>query len=445
MTTRLFGTDGIRGTAGRYPLDASTIARVGRAMVRAIGGRAPRLLTGRDTRESGAWIERELARGAGAAGASLVSAGVIPTPAIAYLVREEGFDAGIVVSASHNPYEDNGIKVFSGGGEKFGDELERRIEALVDDDRFDTSDPGAWVSLETKDFGGQYARHVLDALPERTRLGDLRLAFDCANGATARVAPLVFGAVGIEAVGYFCAPDGRNINRGCGSTHPEALAAVVRDGGFGMGVAFDGDGDRAIFVDGRGRTVDGDAVLLICAKAMNAAGRLKGHAVVATIMSNIGLEIGLREAGISLVRCPVGDKHVMQEMLARDLSLGGEQSGHIIFAEHLFTGDGLVTAMRVLGTMAESGRSLAELRDDLKKYPQVLLNVRVRERREIAAVPELARAIADVERELSKEGRVVIRYSGTEPLLRIMLEGPDAARIHAWADGIADVARQQLG
>ena len=448
MSQRLFGTDGVRGKAGEYPLDHETVARLGAALVRAMRGsstaRQLRFIVGRDTRESGEWIERELARGIRSEGAVLTSAGVIPTPAVAYVTRSMTYDAGLVISASHNPFQDNGIKVFSGRGEKFTESLERQVEAIVADRTWQVNG-SADEPVPRTDVIDAYIAHARLALPAPERLGAFTLAVDTANGATTTVAPRLFKELGFEVDLVGATPDGRNINLDCGSTHPEHLAAIVRDRGHRMGVAFDGDGDRAIFIDAEGRVVDGDAVLLMCARHMKTSGRLKGNAIVATVMSNIGLEIGLRESGIELVRCPVGDKYVMEEMLKRDLSLGGEQSGHIILSEFLFTGDGIVTAMNVLRVMAESGRELADLASQLVTYPQVLVNVRVREKKELRAVPAIAAAMDRVEERLAGQGRLLVRYSGTEPLLRVMLEGKDQQDIQSWASEIATVVKQHLG
>jgi phosphoglucosamine mutase len=346
MAQQLFGTDGVRGTAGEFPLDPPTVARLGAALVRAMpsADRPLRFVLGRDTRESGEWIERELARGIHSAGAQITSVGIIPTPAVAYITRAMGYDAGLVISASHNPFEDNGIKVFSGRGEKFTEALERQVEAIVADPVWEV-DAAADATPDTANMIDAYIAHALLALPGPQRLGRMRIAIDAANGATTTVAPKLFVDLGFDVHLLGTAPDGRNINLRCGSTHPELLAEAVRAHACRIGIAFDGDGDRAIFVDAEGRVVDGDAVLLMCARQMKATGRLTGNAVVATVMSNIGLEIALRESGIELVRCAVGDKYVMEEMLKRGLTLGGEQSGHIIFSEHLFTGDGIVTAL----------------------------------------------------------------------------------------------------
>jgi phosphoglucosamine mutase len=446
MIRHLFGTDGVRGKAGEYPLDHATVARLGAALVKAMqsAGRPLRFIVGRDTRESGEWIEQELARGAGSAGATLTSAGVIPTPAIAYVTREMGFDAGIVISASHNPFEDNGIKVFSGRGEKFTEALERHVEAIIADDGWHVPDT-ATARPEQVNAVDAYLAHTRLALPDPGRLGRFLVAIDCANGATTTVAPRLFRELGFDVILQGAEPDGRNINLHCGSTHPEALAQTVKDRAARLGVAFDGDGDRAIFVDARGRIVDGDAVLLLCARQMKRTGRLKGNAVVATVMSNIGLELALRESGIELVRCPVGDKYVMEEMLKRGLSIGGEQSGHVIFSDHLFTGDGIATSLNVLRVMAETGRELADLASELVTYPQVLLNVRVREKKDLRSIPAIAGAMERVEGRLAGQGRLLVRYSGTEPLLRVMIEGRDQTEIHTWASEIVGVVRDYLG
>jgi phosphoglucosamine mutase len=448
----LFGTDGVRGKAGEYPLDHPTVARLGAALVHAMrpsivakeGERPLRFVVGRDTRESGAWIEEELARGAGSEGASVTSAGVIPTPAIAYVTPAMAFDAGIVISASHNPFEDNGIKVFSGKGEKFTGTLEREVEAIMA--RSDWSVPAsAAARFDHTNVIDEYLAHTRLALPDPRGLRGAKIAIDTANGATTTVAQRLFKDLGFELVALSGAPDGRNINLDCGSTHPEGLSRAVREQKCRMGVAFDGDGDRAIFADAAGRIVDGDAVLLMCARHLKANGRLKGNGVVATVMSNVGLEIALRDSGIELVRCPVGDKYVMEEMVRRDLSIGGEQSGHIIFAEHLFTGDGIATALNVLRVMAETNRELADLAGELVTYPQVLVNVRVREKKDLHTVPDIAAAMTRVEERLAGQGRLLVRYSGTEPLLRVMLEGRDQQEIQAWATEIAGKVKEHLG
>ena len=443
MPERLFGTDGVRGKAGAYPLDSATIRRLGAALVRVLDARPVRLVFGRDTRESSPWIERELAYGARTAGAEVTSAGVLPTPAIAFLTRSIRFDAGLMISASHNPFEDNGIKVFSGAGVKYGEATERQIEALVADPSW-TVPAGEAGAVASTDYVQAYLDHARIALPEAGPLVGSRIGVDCANGAMIGHAPRLFEGLGFRVTTIATSPDGRNINRGCGSTHPEALAAEVRARGLRLGVAFDGDGDRAIFLDHRGQIVDGDAVLLMCARQMKAEGRLRGNAVVATVMSNIGLEIALRESGIELLRCAVGDKYVMEELVARDLVLGGEQSGHIIFADQMFTGDGLITALNVLRTMIATGHELADLADQMQRFPQVLVNVKVQRRAKLEEIPAVADAMSRVEGRLGRQGRLLVRYSGTEPLLRIMLEGRDERAIQLWANEIADEVRRHL-
>jgi phosphoglucosamine mutase len=441
---RLFGTDGIRGVAGTWPLDPPTVARIGAALVRALPlDRQARLLLGRDTRESGEWIERELARGAASQGAVVLSAGVIPTPGVAYLTRSGGIDLGVVISASHNPFHDNGIKVFSGRGEKFGDDTERAIEAIVADTAWSVP-ASTEAHIETMDGIGPYLLHTAALAPRGDGLKGMRVALDLANGATTTTARRLFESVGCAVVLLGDAPDGRNINQACGSTHPAGLAAAVVAEGCRLGVAFDGDGDRAILIDHRGFVVDGDALLLMLGAQYQQQGRLAGNTVVATVMSNIGLEIALRNRGIAMVRTPVGDKHVMEEMLKHGYVVGGEQSGHVILAEHLFTGDGMATALAVMRVMVETGRELADLAAELVAYPQTLVNVRVRERVDVDTVPAIADAMARVRAALDDRGRLLVRYSGTEPLLRIMIEGEDQASVQALAEEIADAVRTSL-
>jgi phosphoglucosamine mutase len=444
VAERLFGTDGVRGVAGVYPLDPPTLGRLGAAIVRVLRlDRAARIVVGRDTRESGEWIERELARGAASQGADVTSAGVIPTPAVAYLARSLDFDLGVVLSASHNPYGDNGIKVFSGRGEKFGESEERDVEAIMADAAWHVP-PAREAVVTADDFVERYLDHVQEILPSAGPLAGARVAIDMANGATTATAPQMMARLGFEVVAIGDQPDGRNINLACGSTHPAQVASHVVADRCRLGVAFDGDGDRAIFVDARGHIVDGDAVLLILARHAHAHGRLPKATVVSTVMSNLGLEVALRDLGIQMVRTPVGDKYVMDAMLRGGYALGGEQSGHIILAEHLWTGDGLATALAVLRVMAESGLELADLASALVTFPQTLVNVRVREKPPIETVPAIGAAIARVAAAQDGRGRVLVRYSGTEPLLRVMIEGEDQASVQAWAEEIADAIRQTL-
>jgi phosphoglucosamine mutase len=461
---KLFGTDGIRGKAGSPPLDRETVARVGAAIVKAMSTFAPgvsnglapgasadrtlRFVIGRDTRESGTWIEDELARGLTSEGATVVSAGVVPTPAVAYLARTEGFDAGIVISASHNPYEDNGIKVFGGAGTKLTEQLEASVETRVADStwlvpsgvrrREDAS------ARQAEHLSAHYVEHLELIMSDAGPLRGSHIVIDCANGATHALAPRLLQKLGFAVDTIGVSPNGRNINLDCGSTHLDALAGAVVTSRARLGVAFDGDGDRALFIDSEGRVVDGDAVLLMAAIYLEERGRLPGNAVVATVMSNIGLEIALRERGIGMVRTAVGDKYVMEEMIKRGLALGGEQSGHIIFSDHLFTGDGLATALNVLRIMADTGTELSALAAALVTYPQVLVNVRVREKADFMKVPAIADTMKRVEQGLAGNGRLLVRYSGTEPLLRIMLEGKDDAEIRKYANEIAGLVKAHL-
>jgi phosphoglucosamine mutase len=442
---KLFGTDGVRGVAGQPPLDETTVMRLGAALVRVLPHQGPvRILTGRDTRESGFWIERALARGVRAVGGDLLSAGVVPTPAVAVITRAEDFDAGIVISASHNPYEDNGIKVFSGHGQKFDEGLERQVEALVADPHFVVSSDAS-AEIESHEVVEAYIQHCRVALPFVGNVSGLRIGLDCANGATTTVAPRLFRDLDLDVHVIGADPDGRNINLGCGSTHLEALQALVRDKQLALGIAFDGDGDRCLMVDEQGTIVDGDAIMLILALHLQRLGGLPKNTVVATVMSNLGLERALERHGIRLLRTAVGDKYVMEEIREHGYALGGEQSGHVIVAEHLFTGDGIVTALSVLRVMAETGKSLMDLASELVTYPQVLVNIRVGRRVPVAEVPAIAAVIDSVERRLGTDGRLLVRYSGTEPLLRIMLEGRDQQEIEAWAHEIADAAKAALG
>ena len=348
-----------------------------------------------------------------------------------------------MISASHNPYEDNGIKVFSGEGEKFDEDLEAHLEATMADQTWEVG-IATGPPMERRDLAGPYLIHARTALPDLISLRRSRVVIDCANGATTTVAPRLFRELGFDVTVLHAEPDGRNINLGCGSTHLDSLVSAVKAGGHRLGIAFDGDGDRCLLVDHAGEVVDGDAIMLVCALHLKRHGELKGNTVVATVMSNIGLELALKEAGIDLVRTPVGDKHVAEAIAKRGFNLGGEQSGHVIFSDFLFTGDGIVTALNVLRVMADTGRELADLASAYVKYPQVLVNVRVPRKVAVDEVPALAEAIAKAERALEGHGRLLVRYSGTEPLLRIMLEGRDQAEIHALAEQLAAVAQEHV-
>jgi phosphoglucosamine mutase len=469
MTQRtLFGTDGIRGLAGEPPFDDATLRAIGYAVATTLAEiieRPPRLLSGRDTRESGPRIEAAFAAGVREAGGSLDSAGVITTPGVACVTRLEGYDAGIVVSASHNPYHDNGIKIFSPTGQKLADDAEARVEEIVARGPLPVAgDPTAELSEEAGIAGGPSGRTTPPAEPTVTNahrdrylaflreraagdldLAGLKLALDCAHGAAYALAPRLFRSLGAEVHAIGVEPDGRNINEGCGSLHLGPLGALVRETGADLGVAFDGDADRALFVDAYGEPVDGDRILYALAVDLDARGLLAGRRVVATVMSNVGLEIALGERGIALARTPVGDKNVLDELLRGGGSLGGEQSGHMIFPEISLAGDGMITALEVLAAVRRARRPLAELVSGMQPYPQILLNVRVREKRPFESVPEIVAAASQVQRELEGTGRLLLRYSGTENLARVMIEGRDEDEIRAQAGRIADAIRAALG
>jgi len=447
---RLFGTDGIRGTAGLFPLDDTTVSIIGRSLVLNLSielGRSPNIVIGRDTRESGEQIELALAAGAISGGATVQSAGVITTPGIAYITRATSFDAGIVISASHNPYQDNGIKVFSPSGRKLADELERKIEADVGTapGQNITFHQGGLQKEQEQAYQKSYINYLVGDVGAGLNLAGLKLAVDCANGAASGIAPELFARFGANVEVLSAEPNGRNINEACGSLHQEGLQRAVVERGLDLGIAFDGDADRALFVDAGGSLVDGDATLLVLADYIKKRGKLAGDLVVATVMSNIGLEIALRERGIELVRAQVGDRYVLEELLARDAKLGGEQSGHIIFPDISLAGDGMITAIELLRAIIDSGRSLGDLAAQMTRFPQVLVNVRVRSKPPLDTLPDVTAAIEQVERELQGRGRLLVRYSGTENLARVMIEGEDQIKVKEQANMISDVIRKAIG
>ena len=443
---KLFGTDGVRSVAGTFPLDPPTIARLGTALVELLErkGLGSRILIGRDTRESGPWMERALARGVRTAGGDVVSAGVIPTSAVSYLTKTHGFAAGAVISASHNPFQDNGIKVFSPQGIKIPDEWELEMEAAVLEGRGRLPGHESEVGLDER-LTGDY----VDYLVSRVRLtrppAGIRVVVDCANGASSAVAPRLLAGLGFEVEALNAAPDGTNINAGCGSLHPEGLAARVRETGASIGVAYDGDADRALWVDGDGRLLSGDHTLFVQALHMKEAGRLRTGEVVATTMSNMGLERALEENGIGLVRTKVGDKYVHEEMVARGANLGGEQSGHTIFLDDFPTGDGLLTSLRMLEVLADRGGTMSELVAGMTEFPQTLVNVQVRKKPDFAGYPEIMAAVEVVKANVGRDGRIDLRYSGTEPLARVMVEARDRATVDSCAMLVADAIRRHLG
>ena len=451
--TRLFGTDGIRGEAGKFPLDPSTIRVIGESLTQHLaertGGRAPRIVTGRDTRESGSWIERALIAGARESGADVQSPGIITTPGVAFLARILPADAGVVISASHNPYQDNGIKVFDPSGRKLDDATERKIEIDIAEAASEPSNRLSNHSGFDEPDGSALRARYLEYLSHEVAcdlsLADLSIVVDCANGAAYELAPELFNRLGARVIAINHEPDGRNINLDCGSLHIEGLQRRVVAERAHLGVAYDGDADRALFVDAEGRFVDGDATLWVMADYLKSRHELVGDTVVATVMSNIGLEVALRSRGIRLIRSDVGDKYVLEELMRSGAVLGGEQSGHIIFPKLSLAGDGMITTLCLLRAIKDQERSLTELTRDFQRYPQVLINVRVSERRPFAEVPAIQNLADEIQRNLGERGRLLLRYSGTEPLARVMIEGKDERDVKAKANALAEAIRAELG
>lgn len=446
----LFGTDGIRGVAGEPPLDRRTVIAVGVAVARSLAaaGGAVRVLLGMDTRESSGWIAESLVAGLRSAGAQVENAGVITTPAIAYLTREHGFSAGVVISASHNPWQDNGIKLFGSDGYKLPDAVEIRVEQEIF--RVLAEEPASAITAESalpevaENYRAEYIRFLQSAVPGLA-LADRRIIIDCANGAGSAIAAELFAGMQGDVRITHSSPNGRNINEHCGALHPEVVAREVAEQRASLGVTLDGDADRCLFADEHGGVVNGDAVLLLAARDLHARGLLSGDVVVATTMSNMGLEAALKRSGVAMVRAPVGDKYVLEKMRETEAALGGEQSGHIIFGGRSTTGDGLLTALVVLDVCQRAGKSLGELVADMKVFPQTILNVRVKERRDLHSMAPVAHAIGTAERELAESGRVVIRYSGTEALARVMVEAEDEQAMRSHAEAIAGAIRAEIG
>jgi phosphoglucosamine mutase len=453
---KLFGTDGMRGEAGSFPLDAATIETVGASLARRLTeklGRAPSIVIGRDTRESSEWLEQALMAGLVRAGATSKSAGVITTPGVAFLARTLPADAGVVISASHNAYRDNGIKIFAPSGRKLDEETEQLIERDVFVELNTAALPNIDCSLrvveteadEAHDLQSRYADFLVDEIGRDLSLRGISIVLDCANGAAFKLAPEVFERLGATVTTINDQPDGRNINLECGALHTEALQADVVKRAANLGVAFDGDADRALFVDENGRLVNGDGSLWVLARYLKARHELTHDTVVATVMSNIGLEVAFQSQGIRLVRTDVGDKYVLEELLRRGASLGGEQSGHIIFPGLSLAGDGLITSLSMLRTMIEAGKALHELTEGFHTFPQILVNVEVKVKRPFGEVAAIQKAAQEVESALGAKGRLLLRYSGTEPLARIMIEGKSQDEIEKHAAALADVIQQTLG
>lgn len=447
---RLFGTDGIRGKANIEPMTAEMAVKLGRAAAFFFKKHKNkkghhRIIIGKDTRLSGYMLEGALTSGICSMGVDVLLVGPMPTPAIAFLTRSLRGDAGIVISASHNLFEDNGIKFFSEDGLKLPDEYEKEIEDLIFSGELDKLRPtggNMGKAFRIDDAEGRYIEFVKNTIPKGIDFEGIKVAIDCANGAAYKITPTVLKELGADVIATGIEPDGININKECGSVHPEWIRKITIETEAHIGLAHDGDADRVIFIDEKGKTVDGDMVMAMNALAMKKRGHLEKDTIVSTIMSNIGLDIAMKEAGIRVVRTPVGDRYVLDEMLRHNYNLGGEQSGHIIFLDYNTTGDGLITALQVLTLMKKTGKSLSELSSCIRILPQKLVNVRVKEKRPIDSIPSLCKIIEDAKKKLDGKGRVVVRYSGTEPLLRIMTEGESMEEISSIAEEIAETFKR---
>jgi phosphoglucosamine mutase len=441
-TRKLFGTDGVRGVANVYPMTAEVALQLGKALayVTKYGPGRHRIVIGKDTRISGYLLEYATVAGICSMGVDVMLLGPLPTPGIAFITSSMRADAGVVISASHNPYQDNGIKFFSGNGFKLPDEMEARIEALIAEPELDGACPTATEvgqAFRIDDARGRYISFLKSTFPKELQLDGMKIVVDCAHGATYRIAPEIFTELGAEVIPMGVRPNGKNINRKCGATAPESMALLVKRQGADLGLAFDGDGDRVIMVDHLGEIVDGDHILGICALDMLERERLPRKTVVGTVMSNLGLEMALKAKGIRLLRTNVGDRYVVEAMLKGGYILGGEQSGHVIFLNHTTTGDGILTALRLLAAMLRQDKSLAELASCVQKCPQILINVMVKEKKDLKMLPQARHAIQEAEKHLGSHGRLLVRYSGTEPKLRIMTEGENESLIQEVAQDLA--------
>ncbi len=447
---KLFGTDGVRGIANTEPMTVETALKLGRAAAHVFkdADRRHRIVIGKDTRLSGYMLENALVAGICSMGVDVLLIGPLPTPGIAFITRSLRADAGIMISASHNPYEDNGIKFFSSEGYKLPDSMENRIEKLIASGELDSIRPTALdvgKAYRIDDAQGRYVEFVKNSFPKGMVLDGLKVVLDCANGAAYKVSPRILMELGAEVIVFNDEPDGTNINKDCGSLYSEVISKAVVEHKADLGISLDGDGDRVIMIDGKGGIVDGDHIMGMCAVDMKATGNLKGNLLVATVMSNYGLEIAMKKAGVEMMRTRVGDRYVMEEMLKRDASVGGEQSGHIIFREYTTTGDGMITSLQVLRIMRSNGKKLSELKKCVEKYPQVLVNVDVRVKKPFEELPAVGKVIKDVEKRLADKGRLLVRYSGTENLARVMVEGKDQREIESMADEIASALKKELG
>lgn len=449
MAKELFGTDGIRGIPGKFPLDDATLERVGRSLGNYLAAqmKGPRVLIGRDTRESGPHIAERIAHGLTAARAEPVSAGVLTTPGVAWLVNREGFAAGVVISASHNPYHDNGVKLISSTGMKFPDAVEAQLEEFILSG--DGAAPAAKPPLTIEHNGDEklhedYLEGLRSAVLEGASLRGMKIVVDCSNGAASKLAPRLFRSLGCDVIPMNDAPDGKNINTGGGSLHPEEMQKRVVQRGAALGVAFDGDADRAIFSSASGKLVNGDGVLLVAGRYLKSKGKLKGNVIVGTSMSNLGLERALDTCGLKLARTDVGDRYVLEEMQRIGANLGGEQSGHILFLDDATTGDGMLTAVKTASIVSISG-PLDSLVAGLRIFPQKIVNVRVRSKPPLESLPEVSRVLEESKQALGNWGRVVLRYSGTEPLARVMVEAEREEDVRRWTDSLAAALKSSIG
>jgi phosphoglucosamine mutase len=449
-TKQLFGTDGVRGLPGEFPLDDATLDRIGMALGEYVSSHTwkhderPRVLIGRDTRESGPHISERIARGLAAAGVEPISAGVLTTPGVAWLVNREAFAAGVVISASHNPYHDNGVKLISSTGMKFPDAVEAELERFIFSSNEEAETRSAMQLHDNEKIDDDYLDGLRAALLPKASLAGMKIVMDCANGAASSLAPRLFRSLGAEVIAIGNTPDGKNINAGCGSLHPEKMQKRVAETGAAMGVAFDGDADRAIFASKSGRLVDGDGVLLVLGRYFKSAGKLRGDVVVGTTMANLGLERALEKSGLKLARTAVGDRYVLEEMLRIGANLGGEQSGHILFLDDATTGDGMLTAIKMASVVALAG-PLDDLVAEMKVFPQKIVNVKVKSKPSLDSLPEVSRELAAAEKALGASGRVVLRYSGTEPLARVMVEAEHEDDVRRWTDTLANSLREAIG
>ena len=447
---QLFGTDGVRGMANEYPMTAEMALNIGRATACLFKrkGHTPRIIIGKDTRISGYMLENAFVSGICSMGVNALLVGPLPTPGIAFATSSMRADAGIVISASHNPFQDNGIKIFSNEGFKLPDEKELEIEKLIFSNHMDTLHPSPrelGKAYRIDDARGRYIVFLKNTFPKDFTLEGTKVVLDCAYGATYRVAPDTFFELGADVVSLFDKPNGENINDHCGSQHPETLMEEVVKGKADVGFAFDGDGDRCIAVDEKGYVLTGDQIMAICAKNMKKEGRLVNNMLVSTVMSNIGLGIALKELGIENVITQVGDRYVLEEMQAKGAVIGGEESGHVIFLEHHTTGDGIATALQVLAAMKKTQKPLSELAQVMKVFPQKLINVDVKTKPELSTIPEISQAIKDIEKQLADTGRVLVRYSGTQNMCRVMVEGPTSEETEKYCRQIADLVLEKIG